>query len=189
MLVRLGEHNRKVHEGTENDIEIKTYKPHPKFDYTTVMNDIALLELKKPIAVTNITGYACLPTRKQKTRKDDLCITVGWGRTNITNRRGSKVLREVQIPIAKRKKCKKAFSFRITKFHICAGFKSGGKDACVGDSGGPLMCPHQRGKQNRWYVSGVTSYGEGCGQKNKFGIYVNVAKYISWIRKEIGKRP
>ncbi|KAK3103830.1 hypothetical protein FSP39_022242, partial [Pinctada imbricata] len=191
MLVRLGEHNKKVSEGTENDIAIKKFHLHEKFDYSAVRNDIALIELKKPIGVTNITGYACLPSRKQRRRKNILCSTIGWGRTNITNRRGSKVLREVEIPIVKRKKCKKAFNFKITKFQICAGYRHGGKDACVGDSGGPLMCPELNSstQTTKWYITGVTSYGEGCGQKNKFGIYVNVARYISWIKSKISKKP
>lgn len=44
-------------------------------------------------------------------------------------------------------------------------------------AGGPLLCEHN----GRWTVFGVTSFGEGCGQQGKFGIYAQVPNFVEWI--------
>ena len=37
-------------------------------------------------------------------------------------------------------------------------------------------------KDGRWTIYGITSFGEGCGQQGKYGIYAKVPNYTSWIR-------
>ena len=51
-------------------------------------------------------------------------------------------------------------------------------DACHGDSGGPFLMT----LENKWYLVGVVSWGEGCGTENKFGFYTRISNYISWIQ-------
>ena len=60
---------------------------------------------------------------------------------------------------------------------ICFGRKEGKVDTCQGDSGGPLVCI----SSGSWIVTGVTSWGYGCGDENSPGVYTNVAKYNQWI--------
>ncbi|KAB7495368.1 Apolipoprotein(a), partial [Armadillidium nasatum] len=50
------------------------------------------------------------------------------------------------------------------------------------DSGGPLLCQDEN---DRWVLQGVTSFGEGCGEKNRLGVYVKVSNYVQWINKII----
>ena len=56
----------------------------------------------------------------------------------------------------------------------------GGKDACTGDSGGPLWIEMGR-KTRRAFIVGVVSRGFNCASHNKPGIYTRVKDFIKWI--------
>ncbi|XP_076075122.1 serine protease hepsin-like [Mytilus galloprovincialis] len=185
VIVRIGEHDMRLVEGREVDLRLDSDYPHHNFDYETITNDIALLKLKKPEKVKNNVEYACLPEEGEDIPDQTMCMTVGWGKEKNTHLFGSTVLQEAEVPIVNKKKCRKAFDYKITEKQICAGYKKGGIDSCAGDSGGPLLCPKNINGTTRWIVYGVTSYGEGCGQKGKYGIYTNVSHYIRWINKII----
>lgn len=49
------------------------------------------------------------------------------------------------------------------------------RDSCGGDSGGPLICNGS--------VTGIVSFGVGCGIPDNNGFYTNVTSYLDWIRK------
>lgn len=66
--------------------------------------------------------------------------------------------------------------------HICAGSVLG-KDACTGDSGGPLMTV--RREDVRWVLIGIISTGNSCGLHGWPGIYIRVSHYTKWIYEQI----
>lgn len=69
---------------------------------------------------------------------------------------------------------------RITENQLCAGGERG-KDACKGDSGGPLMAVFRDGPlKGQWYQEGIVSKGIGCGAGYP-GIYTRVARFFDWI--------
>lgn len=77
----------------------------------------------------------------------------------------------------------------LTENMICAGTRSGVRDACNGDSGGPLFVNGDGGPK----LVGVVSWGDGpldsevaCGHANAFGVYTRVSRYSDWIAKHTG---
>jgi len=75
--------------------------------------------------------------------------------------------------------------YNLTSANICAGVLAGGKDACSGDSGGPLII------QGKTYADdilvGLTSFGEGCAEKNTPAGYTNILQYYPWIIQQVQK--
>lgn len=50
-----------------------------------------------------------------------------------------------------------------------------------GDGGGPLVC-----EDDGYYeLSGLVSWGFGCGRAQVPGVYVKVSSFISWINQII----
>lgn len=58
-----------------------------------------------------------------------------------------------------------------------------------GDSGGPLTCS-EPGPRPREVLFGVTSWGDGCGEPGKPGVYTRVAVFKDWLLEQMsGERP
>ncbi|XP_063218655.1 trypsin-3-like [Bacillus rossius redtenbacheri] len=185
MYVRIGEHDLNHYEGTETDIKVSKVVVHPSYNRKTVDADIALLLLSRSVGAeskgsqTSVLGIACLPHHRQQVPVKQLCVTTGWGKSDFDDLHGTDVLHEVQVSILSSEMCQNVhLHYLITDNMFCAGNKRRPADSCTGDSGGPLLC---KNRQGRWTVFGITSFGDGCGTRGKFGIYVKVAKFAKWI--------
>uniref|UniRef100_A0A8C9V734 trypsin n=1 Tax=Scleropages formosus TaxID=113540 RepID=A0A8C9V734_SCLFO len=88
-------------------------------------------------------------------------------------------LHTAKLPVISSLRCNGSESFNgnITKNMMCAGYSSGGKDACKGDSGGPLVC--------QGFVHGVVSWGNLCAKANFPGVYTAVSRFRRWIDRTI----
>jgi secreted trypsin-like serine protease len=78
----------------------------------------------------------------------------------------------------------------LTPNMLCAGVQSGARDACNGDSGGPLFTV----KDGQPVQVGIVSWGEGpmdagaaCGHANAYGIYTRLANYTDWVKSKTGQ--
>ena len=58
------------------------------------------------------------------------------------------------------------------------GWTDAGTDSCQGDSGGPLIC----NVDGRYQLTGIVSWGSGCGREGFPGVYGRVHTYLDWIK-------
>uniref|UniRef100_A0A672KFL6 Peptidase S1 domain-containing protein n=1 Tax=Sinocyclocheilus grahami TaxID=75366 RepID=A0A672KFL6_SINGR len=142
--------------------------------------DVALLKLSSPVTFSSTVHPVCFPTFDQTFSDGSECWTSGFGTTQEGADRASTSLMEVTVNIINTRLCNSSQVYRgaITKNMICAGDMNGGRDSCQGDSGGPLVC---KGDNNRWYLAGITSWGAGCGQRQRPGVYSRVTSLLPWI--------
>ncbi|XP_077000687.1 coagulation factor XI [Tamandua tetradactyla] len=176
----------RVYSGILNQSEIKEDQPyfavqeiiiHDKYEMAESGYDIALLKLETTMNYTDSQRPICLPSKGDRDMMYSDCWVTGWGYRKLRDKIQN-TLQKAQIPLVTNEECQTRYrGHKITNKMICAGYKEGGKDACKGDSGGPLSC-----KQNEvWHLVGITSWGEGCAQRERPGVYTNVVEYVDWI--------
>ncbi|XP_041949582.1 prothrombin-like isoform X2 [Alosa sapidissima] len=195
ILVRLGKYSRsKFERGVEQIKGLDKIIVHPKYNWKENLNsDIALLHMKKPIEFSAHIHPICLPTRqvaKELIMSGFVGRVTGWG--NLFERWSSSpkaipsVLRQVHLPIVDQDTCQYSTSIRITDNMFCAGFRPEQSiygDGCEGDSGGPFVMKDRT--DNRWYQIGLVTWGEGCHQDGKYGIYTHLFRMRRWMKKAI----
>lgn len=101
-----------------------------------------------------------------------MAMMSGWGAL-YDNGPNIDQLQCIKLPIVDSDACDQAIGI-IRETMICAGrFDEGGADSCRGDHGGPLIIDGM--------LQGIMSWGRGCGQPKRPGVYVRVAYYRDWI--------
>ncbi|XP_020633422.3 serine protease 1 [Pogona vitticeps] len=174
--VRLGEHDLKRVDWTEQLKLASKAIVHPSYDPQTKNHDIMLVKLLTPACLNNNVKILDLPTTCPV--PGTKCLVSGWGTTTSPKVTFPDVLHCANITIISHNICQSIYPGYINENMVCAGRMEGGTDTCQGDSGGPLVC---NGK-----VQGIVSWGpQICAQPNKPGVYVNVCKYVEWIRETI----
>ena len=108
----------------------------------------------------------------------------------------SALLQAAQVPLISSNVCNSEEVYGNTLSSdsmMCAGYLEGGTDACRGDSGGPLACKiggklihfafnliltHPLflffGLSDQFQLLGLVSWGDGCADINKPGVYTKV---------------
>ncbi|KAJ8011588.1 hypothetical protein DPEC_G00059810 [Dallia pectoralis] len=168
----------------EQEVKVNRVIPHPKFNPKTFNNDIALVELASPVVLSNRVTPVCLPSGLEPATGSP-CLVAGWG-SLYEDGPSADVVMEAKVPLLPQSTCKSALGKElVTNTMLCAGYLTGGIDSCQGDSGGPLI--YQERMSGRFQLHGITSWGDGCGEKGKPGVYTRVSAFSDWILTEIQK--
>ncbi|NXG48454.1 PRS56 protease, partial [Psilopogon haemacephalus] len=169
-------------------VPVRRILPHPKFNPKTFHGDLALLELAVPLALSPTVSPVCLPSGPGEPSPGTTCYIAGWGSLYEAEGPAANVVMEAQVPLLSQETCRGALGRDLlTSTMFCAGYLSGGIDSCQGDSGGPLAC--QDPSSHRFVLYGITSWGDGCGERGKPGVYTRVAAFVDWLSLQMDSAP
>ncbi|MEZ4605454.1 MAG: serine protease [Deinococcales bacterium] len=175
---------------------------HPAFQQNTKENDLALLRIdeNRVKLATNGAKVNILSNQAAKAYRQagQRATVLGWGDVGFYDPFSKELeepmqfpehLQRMQVEILEREDCQQRFVALKGGIHIiyrgmiCA-FKEDGKDACDGDSGGPLLVrgPWWTLGWQPWRALGIVSWGVGCGAGYP-GAYTDIGYFYDWIEE------
>lgn len=154
---------------------VRLYK-HPKYNSRNNDNDITVMIVSPPFDITGRVRPVVLPREDLEITEGNLIVS---GTGNTENGYTNHVL-VTTVPMHPSAQCENNpnLKYWFSENMICGGKK--GRDTCQGDSGGPLVGEID----GKFTIVGVTSWGIGCGDQGKPGVYAKVANYIQWINSK-----
>ncbi|XP_045911558.1 transmembrane protease serine 11D [Micropterus dolomieu] len=162
---------------------VREAKMHKDYNEVTSDNDVTLVLLSSPFIFTDYVRPICTPhnVTHEFTLNFSHCFITGWGSTHYKGRPMNR-LQEAEVELIGRRTCNLFtwYDGLITDNMICAGLESGAADTCQGDSGGPLQCYSE--DEERFYVVGVTSFGDKCGLPHRPGVYARTSRFAGWLK-------
>ncbi|NXI83207.1 PRS56 protease, partial [Rhipidura dahli] len=185
--VVVGDHELGKPGAGKRAVPVRRILPHPKFNPKTFHGDLALLELAVPLAPSPTVSPVCLPRGPAEPSPGTPCYIAGWG-SLYEEGPAADVVMEAQVPLLSQETCRGALGKDLlTSAMFCAGYLSGGIDSCQGDSGGPLAC--QDPTSHHFVLYGITSWGDGCGERGKPGVYTRVTAFTDWLSLQMDPAP
>ncbi|KAM5193700.1 transmembrane protease serine 11D-like [Mantella aurantiaca] len=173
-----------IHLTSGPGLSTKSIIVHQDYMSGTYEYDIALVELSSPVSFTQYIRPVCLADTVTAVPDNSSCYVTGWG--SLTEGGClSPILQQAELKIISSSLCSNAqmYAYLIKSSMLCAGYVEGKIDSCQGDSGGPLVALQSN---RRWTLIGIVSFGYGCAEKNKPGVYSRVTYFRNWITQESG---
>jgi secreted trypsin-like serine protease len=180
MFVTVGANNPAAGEGKR--YSVSQVIRHEKYDSNTLENDIALLKISQPISYTNATPIRLISRNDSAAGLTDpgvMSWVTGYGLIRVRPAAHPTTLQKVQLPIVSNAQASVVWS-DIPVTDIMAGYLNGGKDACSGDSGGPMVVP----VDSTYKLAGIVSWGSSSC--STYGAYTRVSTFESWISLKTG---
>ena len=183
--VRIGDYDLgSPDEVPHKDCNVSSVVLHPGF--SGAQNDLAVVRLAAPVESSFSVEPVCLPPAGAEHDGRDVEAS-GWGMLEFDGAT-SDILQEVPLRVVPPAACRAAFRGVRAFSHLfpagllasqlCAASRDEERrDACAGDSGGPLTARREDGSSE---LVGVISTGIGCGTEFP-GLYTKVSAFTDWI--------
>jgi len=162
-------------------IMVKSEKivPSPEWDKWTTKGDIALVKLAQKVDLKTYTPACLAKTGDNFDGKK--AMVYGWGQLAWDNYDPPSLLQKLEVTVTARqtvvdwaKKVGNFWQWTLEPGMLCV-YTGEGKDACRGDSGGPLTTV----VKGQHVLIGDVSNGLAC--KGPYSIFGDVAHYRKWI--------
>ena len=149
---------------------------HPLWNTNTMAYDAAVVEVGTPLAGEPI--FVVQPGQESLFRTGTDVTITGWGALQFLGPYPVR-LRKVTIPVQANATCSAVWGTDfVASSMLCAGRPEGAKDACFGDSGGPVATR----TGNNWVQVGVVSWGADlCAFPGTVGVSSRVSAMSAFI--------
>ncbi|XP_021117943.1 transmembrane protease serine 11A isoform X2 [Heterocephalus glaber] len=163
---------------------VKRIIVHERYRSPAREYDIAVVQLASKVTFSDDVRRICLPAVSASFRPNSTVYITGFGELYYGGE-SQNSLREARVRLISKDICRQPYVYGsdIKSGMLCAGYLEGIYDACRGDSGGPLVI---QDLTDTWYLIGIVSWGDNCGQRNKPGVYTDVTYYRRWIARKTG---
>ncbi|XP_066038729.1 acrosin-like [Chamaea fasciata] len=168
---------------------IHTFHVHKYYDPATAGNNIALVELERPVECSDYIQLGCVPDASLAVAELKTCYTAGWRGAPDSAPGPRLVLQEAKVRLMDVQLCNSSrwYGGAVHPQELCAGYPRGGIDTCQGDIGGPLVCKDNVG--DYFWLVGLASWGKGCAGASRPGIFTSTQDFHSWIRAHTRPTP
>uniref|UniRef100_A0A8C5DLB8 Haptoglobin n=1 Tax=Gouania willdenowi TaxID=441366 RepID=A0A8C5DLB8_GOUWI len=184
----------KVYLGITNKAEAEASKEvtvekvvlHPRFqNYSDWDNDLALIQLKSPVVISDKVTPIPLPERGQDLAVHGSGAVAGWGwGVHLTP---AMSLKHLVLPLVNHAVCKEEYRSSdrtpaVDDNMFCTSATQFDENVCFGDAGGALAVTDA--ETGDVYAAGILSYDKSCS-RYKHGVYMKLSSYLPWIHSVI----
>lgn len=157
---------------------------HPQFQNQTDWdNDLALIQLKEPVAISDKVTPIPLPERGQDLVDggEGSGVIAGWGWGPYLNLTHS--LKCLTVPLVSHSACKSEnersqLTPLVDGSMFCTKSTTLEENVCFGDAGGALAIRDDQ--TGDVYAAGILSYDKVC-RTNNYAVYMKLSSYLPWI--------
>ncbi|XP_055907814.1 trypsin delta-like [Eupeodes corollae] len=152
---------------------------HELYDPANMIYDVAVLRVEGRYVESSVIKFIKLLTSPIPSGKP--VVVSGWGQLSDRNTNLPMNIQATEMSYLNYKDCSPIHGRALHQSMICA--IAPGKDACRGDSGGPLTIPGTN------VQVGVVSWGIQCADAGLPGVYANVLdrQIVDFLQRYVGK--